>query len=306
MRKNVAARIGALAVEAMLYEVSATPKPGLVDRANQGAHDDMDFFTFMSSAAALRNTFDAFAVIGQEHSGEPIECLLAYLQMAGIAAERQMFRMTKGVNTHKGMIFSLGILTGAAGWAVTRQEPPDAEYLGKLAARMCKGLCAREYGELRQKTEKLTKGEEMYLKYGVTGARGEAESGFRTIREISLPVYRRLRRQGISLNDALVDTLLHLLAKSVDTNILGRHDMETLRYARRAAAEVLAKGSVHTVQGRAALQALDADFTARRISPGGSADLLAATHFLYSLEQLSCSSRKQSKTERSMIEWMQL
>ena len=275
--------IGALAVEAMLYEVSATPKPGLVDRRNNGAHGDMDFFTFMSSAAALRKHFDGFAAIGQDNGGEPIEALLPHLQGAGLLAEKDMFRMTGGVNTHKGMIFSLGILTGTAGWALSRGEPLTAEHLCDLAAAMCKGLCARVYAKAGERVGR-TKGEAMYFKYGVTGARGEAEGGFPTVRKIALPAYRELRAEGLGINGVLVETLLHIMAKSVDTNILGRHDMETMGYVQDSAAAALKKGGVRTVEGREAIDAMDGEFIRRWISPGGCADLLAITHFLYEIE----------------------
>ena len=275
--------IGALAVEAMLYEVSATPKPGLVDRRNNGAHEDMDFFTFMSSAAGLRKHFDGFAAIGSGRSHEPIEALLPHLQREGIAAEKNMFRMTGGVNTHKGMVFSLGILAGAAGWASSREEPLTAEHLGELSAAMCRGLCAKAYAKTGEKAV-LTKGEAMYLKYGATGARGEAEGGFPTARETALPVYRELRADGLGINEVLVETLLHIMAKSIDANILGRHDMKTMEYVQCSAADALKKGGVRTAEGRGAIDAMDEAFTRRWISPGGCADILAVTHFLYETE----------------------
>ena len=280
-------KIGALAVEAMLYEVSATPKPGLVDRNNTGAHHDMDFFTFMSSAAALRGAFDAFAAAGYAHRRESADSLLAQLQPPGQQAEKQMFAMTHGVNTHKGMIFSLGVLCGAAGWLLER-ENITAVRLCELAAAMCEGICAKEYAGLREKKQ-LTKGEAMYLKYGVTGVRGEAESGFQTVREIALPAYRALKAEGYAVNDVLAGTLLALLAGAHDTNILGRHDMETLHYVQQQARQVLAKGGIRTPEDRKALLALDEDFIRRWISPGGSADLVAVTHFLYSIE--SCTEK---------------
>ena len=99
-----------------------------------------------------------------------------------------------------------------------------------------------------------------------------------------LPVYRRRRCEGASVNDALCDTLLHLVAVDMDTNILGRHGMEALRYAQAAAKSVLRLGGMRTPAGRHALEALDEDFIARWISPGGSADLIAVTHFLYEVE----------------------
>ena len=121
-------------------------------------------------------------------------------------------------------------------------------------------------------------------RYGVTGVRGEVESGFATVCQHGLPVYRRRRREGTSVNDALCDTLLHLVAVDMDTNILGRHGMEALRYAQAAAKSVLRLGGMRTPAGRHALEALDEDFIARWISPGGSADLIAVTHFLYEVE----------------------
>ena len=285
--------IGALAVEAMLYEVSATPKPGLVDRRNNGAHEDMDFFTFMSSAAALRKHFDEFAAIGSEHGDEPIEDLLPYLQRAGRLAEKDMFRMTWGVNTHKGMIFSLGILTGAAGWAQSGGEALTAERLGELSAAMCRGLCDKAYARIEDRAG-LTKGEAMYVRYGVTGARGEAEGGFPTARKTALPVYRELRAEGLSINEVLVETLLHIMAKSMDTNILGRHDMETMGFVQKFAAEALKKGGVRTPEGRNLIDEMDEEFIRRWISPGGCADILAVTHFLYEIAFGEKKTRKQN------------
>lgn len=276
-------RIGAIAMEAMLFEVSATPKPGLVDRANCGAHKDMDFFTFMSSGAALRLCFDQMAGAGLEARNDPIEMLLPRLRELGIRAEEQMFARTDGVNTHKGMIFTLGILCGCAGWQMEKGGLSH-EILCKLAARMCQGLCAKEYAGLEQK-ETLTKGERMYLRYGCRGVRGEVESGYGTVRKISLPVYRKLRGQQVPLNDALVQTLLHLIAHTVDTNIIARHDWGTAEYARQSAAEAIKAGGMQTEEGRRLVGAMDRDFIKRYISPGGCADLLAVTHFLYTLEE---------------------
>ena len=106
--------IATIAMEAMLYEVSATPKPGLVDRNNCGAHKDMNFFTFMSSAAALHSTFDAMVLAGIHAKHSPITNMWPELRKIGIKAENSMFLSTNNVNTHKGEIFSLGLLCGCA------------------------------------------------------------------------------------------------------------------------------------------------------------------------------------------------
>lgn len=286
MEEMIMNQIAAAAMEAMLYEVSATPKPGLVDRVNSGAHHDMDYYTFLTSAAALHNSFDEMVRIGQEYRDQPITALLEPLRKCGRTAETRMFIATNGINTHKGMIFTLGILCGCAGWACEK-EPLNAELLCNLAAIMCAGLCEREL-ENRKEKGSLTHGERVYLTYGYKGARGEVESGYQIVRTISLPCYRQLREQGVAVNDALVQTLLHLIAGTADTNIASRHDQDTCFYASRCAEEALAAGGIFTAVGNANLLVMDKDFIEKNISPGGCADLLAVTHFLYIITSNFC------------------
>ncbi len=276
--------IASYAMEGMLFEVSATPKPGLVDRNNCGAHHDMDYFTFMSSAASLHSTFENLVRLGWENRNKPIKELLPYMRAEGMDAEEKMFVFTNGINTHKGMIFTLGMLCGCAGWALEKEELPlNYETLSGLVSEMCEGICAREFKGIENKTN-LTKGERMYVKYGCTGARGEVEGGFATVGEISLPKYRQFRDGGITVNDALVQTLLYLIAETVDTNIISRHDMETAELAMQLAKEALEAGGIFTAEGRKKILDMDIAFIEKYISPGGCADLLAVTHFLYSIE----------------------
>lgn len=282
MIEQILNKIASFAVESMLYEVSAMPKPGLVDCNNSGAHYDMDYFTFMSSAASLHDSFDEFVRIGWEYRHRPIEEVFPYLREAGKKAEFRMFSFTGGINTHKGMIFTLGILCGCAGWMFGK-KPLTFENLSECSAAMCQGICEKEYSGLEQKTE-LTKGERMYLEYGCTGVRGEVEKGYQTIKQFSLPYYTQLRQAQVNTNDALVQTLLHLIADTWDTNILSRHDMDTMKYCQRYAQKVLDLGGILTEAGKAAIIKMDQDFIERYISPGGCADLLAVTHFVYSLE----------------------
>lgn len=282
LRDEIINKIAALAMEAMLFEVSATPKPGLVDRSNCGAHKDMDYFTFMSSAAALHDSFDKMVRIGWEHRDEDLSQILQPLRNTGIEAEKKMFQFTKNVNTHKGMIFTLGILAGCAGWAINKM-PLTYENLSRLSSKLCAGMCEKEYSNLDKK-EHLTKGERMYLAYGITGARGEVEHGYKTVGNCSLPVYRKLRDEGVDVNSALVQTLLNLVAYTCDTNIISRHDEQTASFARDCAKQVLKKGGMFTKEGRKAIENMDKVFIEQYISPGGCADLLAVTHFIYSME----------------------
>lgn len=278
-------KIASLAIEAMLYEVSATPKPGLVDRNNCGAHKDMDFFTFMKSAAALHSAFDDMTLAGVHARHSNITSMWQELRQAGVKAEKLMFSSTHNVNTHKGEIFSLGLFCGCAGWQLGKSKRLNADTLTELTAEMCQGLCEKDFLKIKGKhEEELTKGERMYIKYGCTGIRGEAESGYSTVKNISLPVLRKLMTRNIPVNDALVQTLLYLIAETTDTNILSRHDMKTAEYARDYASKVIDKGGIFTEEGQNSLYAMDKDFIERYISPGGCSDLLAVTYFLFNLE----------------------
>lgn len=275
--------IAALAVEALLFEAAATPKPGLVDRMHNGAHDDMDFFTFQASAAALSPYFLEFVKAGMQHAHEAPSALLVPLQNIGRKAERAMLQRTHGVNTHKGAIFSFGLLLGAAGYLYNQNKRLTAEAVAHGASQICVGLCAAHFRYADEKPTP-TKGEAAYLQYGLTGARGEAEAGFPLVLHHGLPLYRQRRQAGVSVNDALVDGLCILMAQNMDTNILGRRDMQTLRSLQEKAARALRLGGMGSVLGREAIAKLDAELVEQWVSPGGSADLVAVTHFLYKLE----------------------
>lgn len=270
------------AVTSLLYEVSSAPKPGLVDRLNNGAHRDMDFFSFMASSAALSPYFYKCASMGVQSHLEPPEILFENLRGVGLDAEKAMYSATGGANTHKGMIFSMGILCAAAALCYMRDRPkkPSIERLCETVSDMTQGLCSRELCSIKEKRD-LTHGERIFLKYEIKGIRGEVEAGFPTVRSCSLPVYTHLKSMNrYPLNDILVQTLLNLMTTNEDTNILARHDMDTLKYVMDYAAKALDAGGMLTPRGKEMVEEMDREFIARNISPGGSADLLAVTVML--------------------------
>ncbi len=276
--------IGRLALEAMLAEVSATPKPGLVDRNNAGAHSDMSFFTFMKSAAGLRNAFDEFARAGSEASS-PRE-MFPVLRRIGLVAEGDMFEATGGINTHKGEIFSLGVLSACAAHLAGLGQVLTGESVAEMAGVVCAGLCERDFSQTRKKAPSLlTKGERVYLEHGISGIRGEAENGYPIVRTTGLPAMKKYISLGFSMNDALAFVLMHIIAVNYDTNIISRHDIAAVQEVMSTAQRLIAEGL--TIEK---IAQLDEDFTARNISPSGSADLLAVTYFLHSLTQSSPNS----------------
>lgn len=276
---------GHWATEAMLMEAACTPAPGLVDRVNSGAHDDMDFFTFMSSTSALSATMIRCAAAGWDHSG-PTAALLPQLRRIGGEGERNMFRATSGVNTQKGLIFLMGLLCAATGLLRKKSAVVTAEAICTGVAELCAGIVQRELETLltQPPDRPLTAGERLYLDHRSTGIRGETEQGLPAVLQYGLPCLRVALAAGLSLNDALVHTLLRLMTVVEDTTILKRHDPATLLEVQAKATRILELGGMLTVEGIAAIHQLDAEFIRRWISPGGVADQLAAVYFLHQAE----------------------
>ena len=277
--------IGRLALTAALYEASAAPKPGLVDPASRGAHRDMDYLSFLSSAAALGPWFTEFARLGRASRGEAADPLPA-LREAGKAAERDMFAATGGINTHKGLIFSLGLLCAAAGRLASAGVALGARACADEAATIVRGISGRELGTLSALApgSPRTVGERLYRQLGVRGIRGEAEDGFPAVIGHALPRLRAGLSAGMSWNDSMVDSLLVLYTIVEDTNVLGRTGREGLSLIRAEAGQALGLGGMASAEGRAAIMAMDGRLTDRNISPGGCADLLAVAVFLEKLE----------------------
>ena len=270
--------IGALAAKAMLYEVCTTPKPGLVDRLGCGSHSDMDIFTFMASTAALQPYLTQCALVGMEtaecHAGETF----ARLRFLGKQAERTMLEATGGVNTHKGAVFTMGVLCAAVG-RLDQEDRSDPEKVLAQCAAMCHGL-TKELEGVTEETA-VTVGQKLYAQYGITGIRGQAEAGFPAVLHTGLPVLEEGVLAGFSLERAGCGALLAMLTACADTNLIARSDRDTAKAITRQVALLLAR---NRYPDQAALEQLDALFVEKNLSPGGTADLLAAAYFLYFLK----------------------
>lgn len=267
-----------LAVRALLYEVCTTPKPGLVDRANNGSHRDMDIFTFMDSAAELWPYFAGCLRVGRATAARPAPETFAALRWPGKLAEGRMLAATGGVNTHKGAIFSLGLACGALG-RLDREDWGKPDRVLAQVAAMTAGAVQRE---LAGSGGAATAGERFYRSYGVTGVRGQAEAGFPAVLEHGLPVLERGLEQGKSLEQAGSAALLALLAHTDDTNMIARGGIEGQR---RESARLRALLAQEPYPAEETVAALDAEYIQQNLSPGGSADLLALCYLLHSLKK---------------------
>ena len=238
--------LGEMAENALLAEVHFTPKPGLVDEANNGAHRDMDVPLFERSAHALRPCFEEFVRLGLQGASP------AALQQAGIRAEQAMFAATGGVNTHKGAIYSGALLLHAAGRLLSGEEEGD---LCELAAQTAAAIPAPTG----------THGAAVRAQCG--GIRTEAVSGYPTAQA----VLRQLRQSGP------LDALLLSMSRLDDSTLWHRGGAEGAQLVRSRAADILAAPAS---EREARTRRLDAELIERNLSPGGSADLLAMAFFL--------------------------
>ena len=238
--------VGEMAENALLAEVHFTPKPGLVDEANNGAHRDMDVPLFERSAHALRPCFEEFVRLGLQGASP------AALQQAGVRAEQAMFAATGGVNTHKGAIYSGALLLHAAGRLLSGEEEGD---LCELAAQTAAAIPAPTG----------THGAAVRAQCG--GIRTEAVSGYPTAQA----VLRQLRQSGP------LDALLLSMSRLDDSTLWHRGGAEGAQLVRSRAADILAAPAS---EREARTRRLDMELIERNLSPGGSADLLAMAFFL--------------------------
>lgn len=286
--ENFAHYIASLAQRAVLYEVSTSPKPGLVDRFDSGAHKDMDFFTFLASSTVLYKGFYECTMEGILFNEKEYEKLLDKLRPIGIECENTMFNATEGINTHKGIIFSLGILCAVSGnlYKCTSKTSFPAKLMCEQVKKLTKNLTAKDFANIDCK-KTLTHGESLYKNFGLKGIRGEVESGFKTVMKTAVPVVRAWKQKpNFTINDLFLEVLLNLMSHCEDSNVISRSGIEGLNYVKASALQFLNQGGMAQEGAEEILNSMNKDFVNRNISPGGSADLLIVTIFLVLLEGL--------------------
>lgn len=273
--QRLADRLGALATEALIAEAELTPKPGLVDRRGAGAHHDLSLELMLRSAAVLESYFSAMAYVSVRRDIDI--ALRQELAKIGRDAERSMYKATHGSNTHKGAIWVIGLLAAAA-----------AQKVGKNARAIAADAGAIARLPDRAQPAKITHGDIVRVRYGATGARGEASNGFPHVVKFGLPTLRKHRCLGLSEEDSRLAVLLGIMSRLDDTCILYRGGIGALEAVQSGARSVLEAGGYGTARGRDEMSKLDRELLGRRVSPGGSADLLAATIFLDAVEREQC------------------
>lgn len=287
--KQLTSKITENALKALLYEVSVTPKPGLVDPHGHGAHPDMTVFTFIDSSISLQSYFYQCVQVGLKFKNNDLKQLFKTIRPLGIRAEKDMFLATKGVNTHKGAIFSLGVLTTATSYLLNHTKGDltvdSNDELIVIIKEMLSGLVDRDFDQIKHKSlEDLTAGEQQFLKYGKTGIRGEAQAGFPIVFDYAFPF---LKKSKGTVNQRLLDTLMTIVSYSDDSNLIKRSGTANiLNWTHNQIDRYFELGGSNTNRGMQFLNQLDESFTKDNLSLGGSADLLILTIFLGLMENV--------------------
>jgi triphosphoribosyl-dephospho-CoA synthase len=275
-RVCAAGHLAELARQALVAEAELTPKPGLVDRRGAGAHRDLSLHSMRRSASAIAPYFAAMVEAAQSMPFN--QALRTEVAAIGRAAESAMLQVTGGSNSHKGAIWILGLLVTAAGRGIDSNAQTIAQDAGLLAR-----LPDRAQPQL------VSHGDTVRARYGVTGARGEAFAGFPHVVHLGLPALLAARKRGCTVTNSRLSALLHVMVHLEDTCVLYRGGIKGLALVQKGAADVLLAGGSESAAGDRAMLRLDRELLTANISPGGSADLLAATLFLDALARGRCA-----------------
>ncbi|MGE8153686.1 triphosphoribosyl-dephospho-CoA synthase [Pseudomonas vancouverensis] len=266
-------RLADLAVDALIDEADLSPKPALVDRRGNGAHTDLHLGLMHASALSLWPAFkemaDAALAIGGINPA-----LREHIGRIGREGEQAMLATTQGVNTHRGAIWALGLLVTAAALEPTSRRASEVTLRAARLALL----------DDRHAPRPLSHGAQVALRYGARGAREEAQLGFPAVMQRGLPQLQRSRSEGHGEQNARLDALLAIMTGLADTCVLYRAGEQGLHTMQSGAQAVLDAGGSASLAGRRRLHELDQQLIALNASPGGAADLLAATLLLDRIE----------------------
>ncbi len=266
----------ALACNALICEAFVSPKPGLVDAENNGAHKDMCLATLLKSAASLKSYFTEAFILGL--NGGESRALIDELRRRGLAAEKEMLKATKGINTHKGALYSFALLLCAQGLCLMG----GGDRLAVAAA-----LASTDMPEQLKKAKEApaSNGERLYAEHGILGARGEAAAGFPHAKACARAI---AGYSSFGLNNAAVLALCETMAVLDDTNLLHRGGREGLIFVKNEAKRISALPAEKRIDE---MRKLDGLMISKNLSPGGAADMLSLALYLYMTDE------KQEKNE---------
>ena len=274
--QTVARQIAVCAVRSLYEELVLYPKPGLVSLRDNGSHRDMNAATFMRSLFSLRHYFQSISLAGWRAAP------FAELKQLGVQAERTMLLATGGVNTHRGAIFVLGLLCAAAGACVRQQLRLSPTQL-RATLRQHWGVALLHHAGHIGSQHKLSHGQQAAKLFAVSGAREEGALGFPAVFEIGVPRWLATWGNTNDVYHAQIDCLFALMANMSDTNVVHRGGVAGADWVKSQARAFLLAGGSAALDWYCKAEQMHHAFIERHLSPGGAADLLAASRFVVAL-----------------------
>jgi triphosphoribosyl-dephospho-CoA synthase len=284
-------RVARCAVRALYAEVALEPKPGLVSFRDNGSHTDMTAVTFFRSLFALRHYFGHVFRAGSD--GKPF----TNLQALGIAAEIRMLGATGGINTHRGAVFSLGLLCAAAGLLVAQGKaftPINlrAALLGQWGTEL------RMRADAARRLVPVSNGQRAAQRFQLRSANDEAAEGFPTLFEVALPALQEAIARGNPLRSAKVHCLFATMASLDDTNVAYRGGFDAIQFVKDSAERFIGSGSVAQADWVTKARHIHSEFVARRLSPGGAADITACACWINDMQNLVAANPSTATTDK--------
>ncbi len=267
---SIVNKLSSLAQQAILYEISLTPKPGLVDKLSNGSHTDMNYQTFIDSTAAISPWFGELIREGLAFRDKDLRKALPLMRNIGLRMETSMCEATCNINTQKGIIFLMGLSLFACGKLLSQSDRFDRDEFRSLIRNICLDLVQRELADLTGSLK--SHGEKIFREYGFAGARGEAENGFETVFGHGLAQLNGVDQLS---DEALTKCFLVIASVNNDTNILYRRGPDVLTTFQNLCKHALENFNEDNYSEVICFCKNE------NISPGGSADLLAVTIFVW-------------------------
>ncbi len=259
-------------IHAIYDELEMYPKFGLVSHRDSGSHDDMDYETFIKSIFTIKPYLKEFILYGVKGIDNP-----EVLQEIGLNAEKAMFQATNNINTQKGLIFALGLFLPALTKAIINNR--NIKYIQDEIKRNALQIIGDYYKNIDLKEHK-TKGDLVYLEYGVKGIRGEALRGFPLIFNTDSFIH-------LDYNDRNQEYMIHILSKLSDTTVISRKGFKVMKQVQSDMDDLIKKGGY--TNNIPLFNILSETYKKQGISPGGASDLLVLKMILESCRYLICT-----------------
>ncbi|AIO18764.1 2-(5''-triphosphoribosyl)-3'-dephosphocoenzyme-A synthase [Candidatus Izimaplasma bacterium HR1] len=258
-----------ITIKAIYSELELYPKFGLVSHIDSGCHNDMDYETFIKSTFAIKKYLIEYVEVGLEKEFDPLR-----LQKIGLRAEKRMYKATKGVNTHKGLIFLLGIFLPALTKTIILNE--SKAYLKEQIKDITKTIVGDYYSNLESK-EELSNADKIFMETGLKGIRGEALEGLELI--FTIPEYK-----DYDMNITHHNYLIHLMSELNDTTIIHKTNQKTLDEVQHSMKEIINNNGYES--NKELVHKISDEYQTKCISPGGSADMLVVKIIYEDLKKL--------------------